>query len=100
MFSATEATCNNKIPVTLQDRVKEKLHAMVRQGILEPVLQVGVTYASPVNWQQKTGALKVHTNVNVKVHTNGKVIDEDYPFPDTETILHDNHEASYLGKID
>ena len=74
-----------KIPVTVQDRVKEKFHTMLRQGILEPLQQVGVTYASPVVWQQKNGALKIHTNVNVKVHTNGKVIDEDYPRPDTNS---------------
>ena len=37
-----------KIPLPFQDRVKEKLETMVRQGILEPVQPGGVTNASPV----------------------------------------------------
>ena len=37
-----------KKPLPLQDRVKEKLETMVRQGILEPVQPGGVTNASPV----------------------------------------------------
>ena len=42
-----------KIPLPLQDRVKEKLETMVRQGILEPVQPGGVTNASPVRWQRR-----------------------------------------------
>ena len=34
-----------KIPLPLQDRVKEKLETMARQGILEPVQHGGVTNA-------------------------------------------------------
>ena len=33
------------------------------------------------------------------MHTNGKVMDEDYPIPDME-IFHNLHGASYFGKID
>ena len=87
-----------KIPLPLQDRVKEKLETMVRQGILEPVQPGRVTNASPVVWQRKkNGALR--QCVNVKVHINGKVMDEDYPIPDMETIFHNLHGASYFGKI-
>ena len=37
-----------KIPLPLQDTVKEKLETMVQQGILEPLQPSGVTNASPV----------------------------------------------------
>ena len=88
-----------KIPLPLQDRVKVKLETMVRQGILEPVQPGGVTNASPVVWQRKkNGALRLC--VDLKVHINGKVMDEDYPIPDMETIFHNLHGASYFGKID
>ena len=88
-----------KIPLPLQDRVKEKLETMVRQGILEPVQPVGVTNASPVVWQRKkNGALRLC--VDLKVHINGKVMDDGYPIPDMETIFHNLHGASYFGKID
>ena len=88
-----------KIPLPLQDRVKEKLETMVRQGILEPVQPGGVTNASPVVWQRKkNGALRLC--VDLKVHINGKVMDKVYPNPDMETIYHNLHGASYFGKID
>ena len=89
----------SKIPLPLQDRVKEKLETMVRQGILDPVQAGGVTYASPVVWQRKKNrALRLC--VDLKVNINGKVMDEDYPIPDMETIFHNLHGASYFGKID
>ena len=88
-----------KIPLPLQDKVKEKLEKKVRQGILEPVQPGGVTNASPVVWQRKkNGALRVC--VDLKVHINGNVLDEDYPIPDMETIFDNLHGASYFGKID
>ena len=88
-----------KIPLPLQDRIKEKLETTVRQGILEPVQPGGVTNASRVVWQQKkNGALRLC--VDVKIHINAKVMDEDYPIRDMETILHNLHGASYFGKID
>ena len=34
------------------------------------------------------------------MHIKGKVMDEDYPIPDMETIFHNLHGASYFGKID
>ena len=87
-----------KIPLPLQDRIKDKLETMVRQGILEPVQPGGVTNASPVVWQRKkNGVLRLC--VDLKVHINGKVMDEDYPLPDMETIFHNLHGASYFGKI-
>ena len=85
------------IPVPLQDRVKEKLETMVRQGILEPVQPGGVTNASPVVWQwKKNGAMRLC--VDLKVHI--KVMDEYYPIADVKTIFHKLHGASYFGKID
>ena len=72
---------------------------MVRQCILDPVQPGGVTNASPVVWQRKLiGELRLFEDL--KVHVSGKVMDEDYPIPDIETIFHNLHEASYSGKID
>ena len=63
-----------KIPVPLQDKVTEKLEQMVRQVILEPV-QREITNASPVLWQRKkSGELRL--SVKLKVHINGKVMDD------------------------
>ena len=88
-----------KIPLPLQDKVTEKLEQMARQGILEPVQPGGVTNASPVVWKRKkSGELRLC--VDLKVHINGKVMDEDYPIPDMEKIFHNLHGASYFGKID
>ena len=87
-----------KIPLGHQDNVTEKLEQMVRQGIFEPVQPGGVTNASPVVWQRKkSGELRLC--VNLKVHINGKVKDEDYPVPDIETIFHNLHGASYFKKL-
>ena len=87
-----------KIPLRLQDKVTEKLEQMVRQGILEPVQPRGLTIASPVVWQRKkSGELRLC--VNLKVNINCKVMDEDYPIPDAETIFHILHAASYFGEI-
>ena len=86
------------IPLPLQDTVKEKLETMVRQGILEPVQPGGVTNASPVVWQRKkNGALRLC--VDLKVHINCKVVNEDYPIPDMETIFHNLRGALTLEKL-
>ena len=88
-----------KIPLPLQDKVTEKLEQMVRQGILEPVQPGGVTNASPVVWQRKKGG-ELRLYVDLKLHINGKLMDEDYPIPDMKTTFHNLHGASYFGKID
>ena len=86
-----------KIP--LHDKVTEKLEQMVRQGILEPVQPGGVTNASSVVWQRKkSGELRLCEDL--KVHINGKVVDEDYPMQDMDMIFDNLHVASYFGKID
>ena len=65
---------------------------MVGQGILEPVQPGGVTNASPVVWKRKkSGAVRLC--VDLKVHINGKVMDEDYSIQDMETIFHKLHGA-------
>ena len=71
---------------------------MVRQIFLELVKPGGVTNASPVVWQRKKSR-ELRLCVDLKVHINGKVMDEDYPIPDMETIFHNLHGASYFGKI-
>ena len=48
--------------------------------------------------REKSGELRLC--VDLEVHINGKVMDEDYPIPDMETILNNLHRASYFGKID
>ena len=70
---------------------------MVRQGIHEPVQPGGVTNVSPVVWQRKKSG-EPRLCVDLKVHINGKVMDEDYPIPDMEIIFHNLHGASYFGK--
>ena len=88
-----------KIPLLFQDKVTEKPEQMVRQGILELVQPGGVTNASPVVWQRKK-SVELRLCVDLKVHINGKVMDEDYQIPDTETMFHSLHGASYFGKTD
>ena len=88
-----------KIPLLLQDRVKEKLEAMVRQGIPEPVQPGGVTNASPVVWQLRKNET-LGLCVDLRIHNNCKVMDEDQPIPDIDIIFHNLHRASYFGKID
>ena len=88
-----------KIPLPLHDKVTRKLEQMVRQDILKPVQPGGVTNASPVVWQRKKSE-ELRLCVDLKVRINGKVMDEDYPIPDMETILQNLHGASYFAKID
>ena len=88
-----------KTPLPLKYKVTEKLEKMVRQGIFEPVQPSGVTDASPGVWQRKkSGELRLC--VDLKVLINGKVMVEDCPIPDMETIFHILHGALYFGKID
>ena len=78
-------------------QITEKLEQMVKQGIIEPVQPGEVTNASPVVWQRKkSGELRLC--VDLKVHTNGRAMDEDYPITVMETIFHNLHGSSYLGK--
>ena len=70
-----------KIPLPLQDKVTEKLEQMVRQGILELLQPGGVTNASLVVWQRKKSR-ELRLCVDLKVHIDGNVMDEDYPKPD------------------
>ena len=82
-----------KIPLPLQEKITEKLEQMVRQDILEPVQRGGVGNASPVVWKRKkSGELRLC--VDLKVHVNGKLMNEDYPILDMETIFHNLHGAS------
>ena len=68
---------------------------MIRQGILEPVHPGGITNASPVVWQRKKSG-ELGFCVDLKVHINGKVMDEDYPIQVMKTIFHNLHGASYF----
>ena len=82
-----------KIPLPLQDRVKEKFETMVRQGILEPKQPGGLSSSSPVVWQRKKNEA-LGLCLEPKVHFNSKVMDDDYPLPDMETIFYNLHGAS------
>ena len=46
----------------------------------------------------RRGALRLSMDLNV--HMNGKVTDEEYPIPDMEATFHNLLGASYFGKID
>ena len=88
-----------KTPLPLQSKVTENLEQMVRQDILEMVQPVGITNAYPVVFQiKRSGELRF--SVHLKVHINSKVMDEDYPLPDKETIFQNLHRALDFGKID
>ena len=71
----------------------------MRQGIPEAVQPGGVSNASPVVWQRKKSG-ELRFCVNLKVHINGKLMDEEYPIPDIETIVHNLYGASSFGKND
>ena len=86
-----------KIHLPLQDKVTEKLEQMVGLGILEPVQPGGVTDVSSVVWQRRSSG-ELRLCVDLKLHISGKVMNEDYPMPDMETIFHYLHEASYFAK--
>ena len=88
----------SKILLPLQDKVTEKLDQIVRQGILEQVQPRGVTNASPVVWQRKKSG-ELRPCVDLKVHINGKVMDEDNPISDKETIFHKLPGAHTLEKL-
>ena len=71
---------------------------MLRQEIFEPVQPGGVTNASPVVWQRmKNGALR--QSLDLKLHINGKLMDEVYPVQDMETIFHYLNRASHFVSI-
>ena len=63
-----------KIPLPVQDKVTEKLEQMIGQDILEPVQLGGVTNATPVVSQRKSGELRLC--MDLKVHINGKTMDK------------------------
>ena len=68
---------------------------MFRQGIFQPVQPAGVKNASQVvSQRKKSGELRLF--VNLKVHINCKVLDEDYKKPGIETIFHNPLGASYF----
>ena len=85
------------MPLPLQDNVTEKFEQMVKEGNLEPIQTIGATNASPVVLQRKAGG-EMRLCVDLKMHMKGKIMDEDYPMPDMETILHYPYGASYIGK--
>ena len=49
-------------------------------------------------WQRKKSG-KLRLCVELKVHINDNIMDEDNPKPDMETIFHNIHWASYFGKM-
>ena len=76
---------------------RQNLKQMVKQSILTPV-QPGVRNATPVVWRRKKSGER-ELGVTLKVLINGKVMDEDYPIPDMETIFHNLHGPSHFVKI-
>ena len=88
----------SKTSLSMQEAVKAKLQDIVMQGILERVQPGGVTNASLVVWQRKkNGDLRLWADYNV--HINGKVMDEDYPLSNMETIFHNLCGANSLEKL-
>ena len=87
-----------KLPLALQDNVTEKLKQMVREA-LEPVQPGGITKALSLV-QQRMKKWEMRVCVDLDVHINGNVLDQDYPIPDRQTIFHNLHGAWNFGKID
>ena len=87
-----------KIPLSLQEKVTEKLEQILRQGILEPVQPGRVTNASPVVWQRKKSG-EVRLRMDLKLHINGKVIDENYPIRHMEKIFYNIYGPHVLSEF-
>ena len=79
-----------KIPQPLQDKVTEKLEQMVGQGIFEPEQPGVVNNGSPVVRQRKKRG-EVRLCVDLKLHINGKVMDEYYQILNKKMIVHNLH---------
>ena len=89
--------CDEKLPAIMGYKAhvdpKPGSQPMLRQGILEPVQPVGVTNASPIIWQRKEiGVLRL--SLDLKVHIDGKILNQDYPIPNMETIVDNLHGTS------
>ena len=89
-----------KVPLAMEDdQVKIELAKLQTQGIIAPVDPGGVMNASPVVWQRKKdGSFRLCADF--KVHVNDKIMTEDYPLPDMETLFHELEGSKFYVKID
>ena len=85
-----------KVPLAMEDQVKIELGKLQAQRIIDPG---GVMNASSVMWQRKKdGSFRLCADF--KVHVNDKIMTEDYPLPDMETLFHELEGSKFYVKID
>ena len=88
-----------KVPLAMETQVKNELMKLQAQGIIAPVDPGGVMNTSQVVWQRKKdGSFRLYADF--KVHVNDKIMTEDYPLPDMETLFHDLEGSKFYVKID
>ncbi len=86
------------VPLALEDEIGQELDRLESQGIISKCVDP-VDNSSPVVWIRKpSGALRMC--VDFKVHINGKIKDESYPMPHTETMFAKLKNAQKFAKID
>ena len=83
----------------MEDQVNIELAELQAQGIIAPVDPGGVMNALPVVWQRKKDG-SFRRCADFKVHVNDKIITEDYPPPDMETLVHEQEGSKFYVKID
>ena len=77
-----------KVPLAMEDQVKIELSKLQAQVNIATVDPGGVLNASPVVWQRKKDG-SFRFCADFKVHVNDKIMTEDYPLPDMETLFHE-----------
>ena len=88
-----------KVLLAMEDQVKIELAKLQARGIIAPVNPGGAMNASPVVWQRKKdGSFRLCADF--KIHVNDKIMTEDYPLPDMETLFHGLVGSKYYIKID
>ena len=87
-----------KVLLPLERQVNKTADELILWGILEPVEAGGVDNCSPVVWVRKGDKLQMCAEY--KVHVNGKINTEAYPFSCIETIFSKVSGAKLFAKID
>ena len=88
-----------KVPLAMKAQVKIELAKLQAQGIIAPVDPGGVMNAWPVVWQRmKDGSFVLCADF--KVHVNDKIMTEDYPLLDMETLFHELEDSKFYVKVD
>ena len=91
--------CAREVPLATEAQVKIELAKLEAQGIIAPFDPRGVMKALLVLEQRKKdGSFRLC--VDFKVHVNDKIMTDDYPLPDMETLFHELEGSKFYVKID